>query len=378
MKQLKQVFQLLLVFMTHSACNKGGGNNDGGITNPPETATPKIIAGSGYSFLLKTDGTLWVAGNNLHGQLGDGTEIAKPAWTKVADNVADVSTKVGAYPPHSLMLKKDGTLWAAGSNFAGQFGNNSTKGNSNWVSVANNVATMSASAGHGYSFMINKAGEVAATGNNRYGQFGNGSINKIDSVWKTVANGATSAATAVSNAFLLKSDGSVWAAGLELGNGTTSSTTWVKVGDNAASVTSGMSHSFILKKDGTLWGIGDGDLLGTGSTTHVSSWAQVASQVAAVSAGEHHSLILKQDGTVWATGKNDSGELGKGSSSNSTSWVQVADNAVAISAGGSHSFVLKKDGTLWAAGQNYQGAFGDNSVIAVGGNTVTFTKIKTP
>ena len=42
-----------------------------------------IAAGDYHSMALKTDGTVWAAGSNGYGQLGDGTTISKSSFVKV-------------------------------------------------------------------------------------------------------------------------------------------------------------------------------------------------------------------------------------------------------------------------------------------------------
>ena len=42
-----------------------------------------IAAGDWHSMLLKQDGTVWTAGANNHGQLGDGTNTARKNFVQV-------------------------------------------------------------------------------------------------------------------------------------------------------------------------------------------------------------------------------------------------------------------------------------------------------
>ena len=69
-------------------------------------------AGYAHSLYLKTDGSLWATGSNFAGQLGDGTNTSRVTPVQVVD--ANVST-VAAGSSHSLYLKTDGSLRAMGS-----------------------------------------------------------------------------------------------------------------------------------------------------------------------------------------------------------------------------------------------------------------------
>src|SRR6516164_7399868 len=79
----------------------------------------KVAAGNLHTLFLKSDGSLWVMGDNMYGQLGDGTyNTTNLPGQIVASNVVAVA---GAN--HSLFLKTDGSLWAMGYNQFGQLGN---------------------------------------------------------------------------------------------------------------------------------------------------------------------------------------------------------------------------------------------------------------
>jgi alpha-tubulin suppressor-like RCC1 family protein len=72
------------------------------------------------NLVTKTDGTLWVFGQNVGGQLGTGDSAT--VWTpKQVAFTGTVSVAVTG-TNHSLVLTKDGTLWAMGSNALNQLG----------------------------------------------------------------------------------------------------------------------------------------------------------------------------------------------------------------------------------------------------------------
>ena len=86
---------------------------------------------SPYAAAIKTDGSLWMWGMNDQSQLGNGgksitylspygTECTvQPTPVKIMDDVAAVSCGTG----HTGAIKTDGSLWMWGNNFSGQIGN---------------------------------------------------------------------------------------------------------------------------------------------------------------------------------------------------------------------------------------------------------------
>ena len=105
----------------------GNGNANQYTFNDPQqllsTGVSAVAAGRYHSLIVKSDGSLWSAGNNEYGQLGNGTTEDHDIWVKVVD--ANV-TKVYASSHSSMFLKNDGTLWGMGNNGAGQLGDANT------------------------------------------------------------------------------------------------------------------------------------------------------------------------------------------------------------------------------------------------------------
>ena len=89
------------------------------------TNVKDIISGYGSSNssiagVIKTDNTLWIAGENVDGVagLGLGQRALIKSWTQLTDNVE----KAWAVVRVLYVLKKDGTVWVSGYNEGGQLG----------------------------------------------------------------------------------------------------------------------------------------------------------------------------------------------------------------------------------------------------------------
>jgi alpha-tubulin suppressor-like RCC1 family protein len=195
-----------------------------------------------------------------------------------------------------------------------------------------------------------------------------------------VQNGLTnvvSVAGGEQHSLALKSDGTVWAWGLnftgQVGDGSgieRLSPVQVTALSGMTRIAAGAFHSLAIKSDGTVWAWGDNGSgqLGDGTQTTKFSPVQVSTasgltNVIAVAAGAGYSLALKSDGTVWAWGRNSSGQLGDGTSTMRLTPIQVSGLTLitAIASGQDHSLARKSDGTVWAWGFNGSGQLGDGT-----------------
>ncbi len=186
--------------------------------------------------------------------------------------------------------------------------------------------------------------------------------------WLSIASGAL-------HNHGIKSNGTLWASGVntngQLGDGTTTSRfnpVQIGSGTNWVMVSAGSAYSLAIKTDGTLWAWGSNltGNLGDGTVIDKLSPVQIgtATNWKTVSAGGGFNLAIKTDGTLWAWGANGYGQLGNGGFTQVNSPIQIgSDNSwVYISAGGYHSLAIKSNGTLWGWGRGTSGQLGDGSV----------------
>ncbi|MFP4467131.1 MAG: RCC1 domain-containing protein [Candidatus Goldiibacteriota bacterium] len=174
-------------------------------------------AGMSHSLALKDDGTLWVTGYNNSGELGIGCEEAEEydeemdhrhirKWTYAADGVKAAA----AGSSYSLILKKDGTLWAAGNNSWGKLGTGDRKERCEFVRVLTEVSSMAAGGSH--SMAVKKDGTLWVAGNNEHGQLGTGDIENRYEFTEVLAD-VSSVAAGETHSMALKKDGSLWVTG---------------------------------------------------------------------------------------------------------------------------------------------------------------------
>jgi hypothetical protein len=82
----------------------------------------KAFLGTSHLLSLKSDGSLWVNGNNEWSQFGNGTLTSTTTPLQIATGVAEAA----AGEKHSFYLKTDGSLWAMGYNQYGELADGTT------------------------------------------------------------------------------------------------------------------------------------------------------------------------------------------------------------------------------------------------------------
>ncbi|MDR0586760.1 MAG: hypothetical protein LBG26_05930 [Treponema sp.] len=237
------------------------------------------------------------------------------------------------------------------------------------------------------AFLLKNDGTLWAVGYNRYGSFGNGTT--IDTrpyttdTFTQVANSVTAVANYASDTYIIKDDGSLWAAGRNNYNTHTSETSAFEKefasGAKAVSVYNGI---LVLMENGDVYarGTNTNGQLGAGTVANVTEWTKVAEGVKQIAKGNIFSLILKNNGEVWGAGKHAALGIGtSGDVAEYASFQKVFENAAAIAVGASHSLILKNDGTLWGAGEAINGKLGNGNINQnpnFNPNVESFTQLK--
>ena len=311
-----------------------GDNNYVSKSSPVQTVAggtnwKQVSGGLSYTAAIKTDGTLWLWGNNGDGGLGDNTVTHRSSPVQTVAGGTNWK-QVGCGSSHTAAIKTDGTLWTWGNNYYGQLGNNTVNrvsspiqtvsGGTNWKQV---------SSGYYHTAAIKTDGTLWSWGGNSYGVLGDNTVIHRSSPVQTVAGG----------------------------------TNWKQID-------CGSDHTAAIKTDGTLWTWGNNYYgeLGDNTITHRSSPVQTVSSGTnwkQVGCGFYHTAAIKTDGTLWLWGHNLNGQLGDNTVIHGSSPVQTVSggtNWKQVGCGGYyHTAAIKTDGTLWLWGRNTYGELGDNT-----------------
>jgi alpha-tubulin suppressor-like RCC1 family protein len=297
----------------------------GGITNQTslhrvgnETDWASIAVSWHHNLAIKSDGTLWGWGENVYGQLGDGTS-GRPnsqRTTPVASAPGNDWKQVAAGGSHSLALKKDGTLWGWGNNWAGQLG----------IGMFSPEEPDAVQVGAATNWVKVWAGLLETVAQKADGTLWYWGDNPNPAIPQS---GPTS--TNICNPTLVSAD-----------------TNWVDVGFGPWTV-------LAIKSDGTLWSWGRQAYAFTGVENQ--SACAVPRQVgtnndwkAICRFGWQYQILLKKDGSVWSL----SAEMGPAPKPLRMAQVKVPNGVVAFDGSGSRvpmGVVITRQGEVWTWGR---------------------------
>jgi len=322
---------------TNRAVQIHGVNNVGFLSNVVATA-----AGTYHWVALLENSTLRSCGANWAGQLGDGTTSYRitPVAVSSLSNVVAIS----AGHDHTLALREDGTVWAFGANDSGQIGDGTTTQRTSPVQVSGLSNVVAVAAGSYHSIALKGDGTLFGWGYNQYGQVGDGTKTTRLSPVQCVFTNGVAVACGTFFTVMIKADSTVWGVGAnwysQLGNGSSANEVTNPVQavglTGATAIDAGDQHSIARKSDGSMWawGLNSSGQLGDGTTSNRSTPVQSTNLtgVVEVSAGKFHSLAVKSDGTIWSTGLGSSGQLGNATNSNASSVVQATNVIICVPA----------------------------------------------
>ena len=256
---------------------------------PQSTSSWKYISGGvSYAAAITSDGSLWTWGNNLYGQLGDGTTILKSVPIKIGTSSWSA---VSAGISFTAGITTTGALFAWGRNLTGQLGDGTTIAKSSPVQIGTSSWSM-VSAGYNMAAGITTTGALFTWGGNSFGGLGDGTTIAKSSPVQIGTSSWSMVASDPNNVNLTGFNGAITTAGALF--------TW------------GYSQ----------YGVGDGTTTNRSSPVQIgtSSWTKIAIRNNTVA-------LISINGSLWTWGSNNNGQLGDGTTVNKSSPIQIGTSS---------------------------------------------------
>lgn len=188
-----------------------------------------VSGGTSNSMALLADGTVWSWGDNMYGQIGDGTSKVRYSPVMVAGLPQVKAISTGA--DHNVVVDVNGIVWSWGNNYSGQLGDGTFESRSRPVRVNGiSEAVTDVSAGNSFNLVLTASGKVWSWGDNSVGQLGDGTTGRrVSPIPINSLSEQTMISTGGSHGLSLEKNGQIWSWGgnqsYQLGNGTNSSRT---------------------------------------------------------------------------------------------------------------------------------------------------------
>jgi len=295
-----------------------------------DSGVTSVSSGDRHTCAIPSDGSLQCWGDNLRGQLGDGTRVTKLVPRTVSE-LPSRATATSATRNHTCAVTADHGLFCWGSNSLGSIGDGTR---------------------------VPRFQPTRATG---------------------ITSGIPVISTHDSASCAITSANGVWCWGSNLRVDLDGSrarnllvlTPIVELGQENISVTVGALHACSLTSAGGVlcWGNNQHGTLGDGSISadDVTTRAVVfESEIAAVSVGSSHTCAITTTGAALCWGSSFRGQLGDGTGTDRivpTPVVGLDSGVSAISAGYRHTCAIRHNAEAQCWGWNQFGQLGDGTTV---------------
>lgn len=349
------------------------------IPTPILSGIVQITAGWRHTCALTAEGRVRCWGNNLDGQLGDGTQVNRKTPEGVVGLII-AAKEISAGSRHTCALTTAESVRCWGNNRDRQLGDGTNIDRVAPVDVVGLTSGMRAvTAGEGHTCALTTAGNVKCWGNNREGQLGDGTTVSRNTPVNVdgLTNRVSMITAGLRHTCVLTIAGSVKCWGNnqdgQLGDGTTvgrdAPVDVLALTNGIKAITAGERHTCALTaaRGVKCWGNNRDGQLGDGTVIERVTPVDVAgltSEVSAITAGEWHTCALTTVGSVQCWGNNNDGQLGDGTVIKKVTPIDamlLMNRATAITGGGQHTCALTPDNTNWNVncwGSNEHGQLG--------------------
>lgn len=348
------------------ACSVGGPTAaaDAGLAACPSGALDidRISAGGVHTCAVMISGGLRCWGDNLRGQLGDGTTVDRLSPPPTDTFVGVKTVAMGSY--HTCVLTRSGGVRCWGDNQYGQLGDGSTAARNSPPPADVLTGVQSIAAGHYHTCAVMSSGGVRCWGSNTDGQLGDGSTTQRNSPPPNdVLTGVQDIAAGFGQTCALMVSGGVRCWGSNIGaSGTTLAPPADDVLTGVQAIAAGGGHACALMASGGVrcWGLNNKGQLGDGGTTNRSSpTTDVLTGVQAITAGDSDTCVLLSSGGVRCWGDNTFGQLGDcGNMQRKSPTTDVLSGVRAVAAGQIFTCALMNSGSVRCWGSGLEGELG--------------------
>lgn len=345
-----------------------------------------ISSGAAHSLAVKSDGSVFIWGDNSSGQIAETTfsQIKKPTYSTYIYN----ASKVFAGEDCSMAIMSDGTVKAWGNNNSGQIPGPSESYVFPPVTILNLPIIKSLSIGTTHALALSTNENIIAWGSNTHGELGLNRFSSTETPTPIEALPSIISISAGNNySMALKSDGTVWMWGdndsYKLGSIATSSSIPIQISglSSITKISAGFTHCLALDADGTLWAWGS-NLYGETGLATTTPFIPLPKQITmannikftSIAAGKGHSLAVSSDGSVYAWGNNSLDEQTETTFPLAPTQIPGLTNINQVVAGSNFSFAIANDGNIWSWGNNQTYQLGKGNNVSSNIPSTTFSK----
>jgi alpha-tubulin suppressor-like RCC1 family protein len=336
--------------------------------NDVESSTCGDNWDDGSLYVIKTDGSLWVAGDNADGELGLGDTDNRNTLTKSFDPDDYDGAKVikvrnsGTNGNTAVILTDAGKIYTAGYNNNGMCGSGNTNTQKSWYSpsvnddnffIDVNITQVWDNAYGVSTYAITNDGKVFAVGDNDYGELGRDSDTDYETTFAEI----------------------VYPDGYDADS------------DPFIRVETTLCAAFIFTKNGLLYSCGNNEYgqLGLGDTDNRNVFTYVTDGVKDIitpkginSSLYRYVFIIKINGEIYGIGHNSYGRLGVGHNSDCHAPAKVLLNepervtAIRTSSNDSRNttYFVYDDGKVYSCGDSYYAQDKFTSSVGIDTNNV--------
>ena len=368
---------------------------------------------STHTLLYTETNRLYAWGNNIYGQIGNGTTTRQKTPSDITEHLNlhpnEIITKIQTGRDHSVILTDEFRVIGWGFNSSGNLGIGNSVNQLSPVDLTpyiplepgDFVVDIFVASSSTYYFTNN--GKFYATGNNHYGQLGLGDITfrytPVEVTSLTLAPGETiiDLSSGDKHVMISTSENNVWAIGEngngQFGNSSTSdsrvpvlvSSTWsiLEPGEDIIDIVTGYETSGLLTSLGKVytWGynsdglIGDGTYVGKQAPTEITNQfgLVVDETITQFNMGGFHAFVVSSNNRVFSWGDNGYKQLGDNTQTDRNSAVEVTstlnistDTLDYVELGGSVTYLITDELNIYAFGRNNYNEVGRDS------NTLSF------